>query len=489
MNRLSHGQLGQLYVPTPRYDRALVKAGMVHIGIGAFHRAHQADYTDKVMNRDGGDWGIIGSSLRSPRVRDLLQPQDGLYSLVGTDGEHQDIRVVGAVLKVLVATEDPQALIAALADPAIKVATLTITEKGYCHDPATGTLNRAHPDIAHDLEHYAREPRSAIGFLAAALIHRQALGAPITLLSCDNLSHNGRLLARVLKAFIAEVRPDVTPWVDDHVTFPCSMVDRIVPAVSAADLEYLSTRLGVRDEGAVFTERFCQWVIEDSFACERPRWENAGALLVDDVAPFEEMKLRLLNGSHSLIAYLGVLAGFTYVHEVMGNPDFARLVRSYMDSVTGTLSVPPGFDVERYKARLCERFANASLRHRTLQIAADGSQKIPQRWLPPLRQIIDQRGNTNFIALALAGWLRFLQGQQDNGTPIAVDDPLLDSLRKRMTGERTPGAAILGYEPVFGDLAAQYPDFVTVVEKIYSSLQEDGVMHFLSSNSGSTLMA
>lgn len=483
MQQLNNARLGQLKVATPNYDRSTLQAGIVHLGIGAFHRGHQADYTDQLMNSDGGNWGIVGASLRSPGMRDLLQPQDGLYSLVENDGESQHIRIVGSIQRVLVAPESPEQLITELANPAIKVVTLTITEKGYCHDPATGDINWEHPDIIHDLQYFASQPKSAIGFLAAALIRRHSDNAAVTLLSCDNLSHNGRLLERVIKAFIERVCPEILPWVDASVTFPCSMVDRIVPAVTEDDIERLSHTLGVFDAGAVFTESFCQWVIEDSFAAERPSWENAGALLVDDVSPFEEMKLRLLNGSHSLIAYLGVLAGFDFVHEVMENPTLKRWVRAYMDAVTPTLTIPDGFDIEDYKAQLCERFSNASLRHRTLQIAMDGSQKIPQRWLPPLRQLLESNSaDTSFFSLALAGWIRFLHGLKDCGQTYRVDDPLYESLKKILSASDDADVCqnILEYAPVFGNFFQNHPDFIEDVFNAYRSLCDVGVLQTLS---------
>ncbi len=304
----------------PGYDRAATGVGIVHLGIGAFHRAHQAWYTEQVLAGNGGAWAIVGASLRSGEIRDRLAPQDGLYTLVERDGDRTSCRVIGAVKSVLTGPEDPAALVAQLSHADIRVVTLTITEKGYFYDAGADRLRRDHPDICRDIEHFPTAPVTAVGYLAASLARRceMSLGG-VTLLSCDNLPHNGRVLKTVVTQFVAEADPSLLPWIEEHVTFPCSMVDRIVPATTAEDLDSLEKVLGCRDEAAVFTEPFSQWVIENNFARGAPPWQEAGVLLTDDVAPFETMKLRLLNGSHSLIAYLGYLAGYDFVHQVMAD--------------------------------------------------------------------------------------------------------------------------------------------------------------------------
>ncbi|GAB3090893.1 mannitol dehydrogenase family protein [Aestuariicella hydrocarbonica] len=488
MQRLNNATLPKLSVSAPGYDRAALQAGIVHLGIGAFHRGHQADYTDKLLNRQGGDWGIIGASLRSAGVRDQLQPQDGLYCLVENDGETSNIKVIGAIQSVLVGPEQPSQLIDVLSAPEIKVVTLTITEKGYCHDPASGQINWTHPDILWDLEHYQTAPKSAIGYLVAALEKRQGIDAAVTLLSCDNLSHNGKLLQNVVSAFAQRVRPSLLKWLQAHVTFPCSMVDRIVPAVTDKERQALQARLGLVDEGAVVTEPFSQWVIEDSFAGDKPDWAAVGAMLVDDVAPFEDMKLRLLNGSHSMIAYLGYLAGYDFVHEVMTNEHMTVLIKDYMNLATDTLTVPDGFDIDGYKQQLLHRFSNASLNHRTSQIAQDGSQKIPQRWLASVRTLLSQKQDAALLAFALAGWIRYLQGTRDTlgkppGEHFEIIDPLSATLTSLVKTEQqtshSPVKAILGVQSIFGNLLQEQPEWCAQVDDLHQAITAHGVLKTL----------
>lgn len=476
MSQLNKTTLTTLDVPGPDYDRDAIAPGIVHLGIGAFHRGHLADFTDRAISLEGGDWLIVGASLRSARVRDQLRPQDYLYSLVVNDGHHQSVRIIGALHSVIPAPEDPRRLIDAMASPGIHVVTLTITEKGYCHDPASGAINWEHPDIAYDLDHYRQSPRSAIGFLAAALELRAQSHSPLTLLSCDNLSHNGHLLERVLKAFVSRTNPALSTWLNENTAFPCSMVDRIVPAVTEERLSQLAREVGVEDAGAIFTEGFSQWIIEDSFAGPRPGWESAGAMLVEDVTPFEDMKLRLLNGSHSLIAYLGFVAGYDYVHEVMQDRVLNELVCNFMHTVDATVEVPGEFSLDDYKKQLQERFANVSLGHRTAQIAMDGSQKIPQRWLPPLRHLLSEGSDCSLFALALAAWIRYLDGVRDSGGIYSVDDPMIALINsKQEAGGDCPVELVLGIESIFGNLSTEHPVFSAKVRSNYELLKQRGI--------------
>lgn len=476
--RLSNESLGGLsdHIVKPQYRRDAIKSGIVHLGVGAFHRAHQAWYTEQVLNREPGDWGIVGVSLRRPEARDQLQPQDGLYTVVERDGEQLRCQVVGAIKQVLVAPEDPQALIKQLAQAEIKLITLTITEKGYCYDAASGGLKLDHPDVQRDIEQFPENPTTAIGFLVASLAQRAASGRPgVTLLSCDNLSHNGRILQKVVLDFAARVDPSLPAWIKVNVSFPCSMVDRIVPATTVADLSTLQQILGVRDEAAVFTEPFSQWVVEDNFIRGAPDWQRVGVLFTDDVTPFETMKLRLLNGSHSLIAYLGFLAGYDYVHEVMADKDLERLVRLYMDAqAQPTLKIPQGFNIEEYKAQLCQRFANSALNHRTYQIAQDGSQKIPQRWLASVRTLANKGQSTMILALAVAGWIHYLEGRRDNGEAFDVDDPLAKSLRLAVQ-DKKPCQAVMEISSIFGDMLFTQEHFVAAVSQCYQQIKSQGV--------------
>ncbi len=413
----------------PRYERAACGAGIVHLGIGAFHRAHQAVYTEAVLNTLGGNWRIIGCSLRSDTVQKQLNPQTGLYTLL-EKGVQTQLQIVGAQLDVLVAPENPQAVVDTMSLPNIKVVTLTVTEKGYCHHPATGDLNLEHPDILHDLSN-PMSPKTVVGLLVAACRQRKQQGnAGLTCLSCDNLPHNGKVLQKVVQQFAQHVSPELNDWIDRNVTFPCSMVDRIVPATTPEDIATLEQLAGFHDEGLVVAEPFSQWVIEDNFCQGRPEWERVGALLVDDVAVYENMKLRLLNGSHSLLAYAGYLGGFETIHQVMEDALYRALCQRFMQQAAITLSVPQGFNINTYQQQLLERFSNPGLKHRTWQIAMDGSQKVPQRWLASLRDLLSMGEDVQIMALALAAWMRYVTGVDENGQTIDISDPYASTFKK-----------------------------------------------------------
>jgi fructuronate reductase len=427
----------------------------VHLGIGAFHRAHQAVFTEDAIAAGGGDWGICGVTQRGPGVVDQLAPQDGLYSVTARDGAGAATRVIGAVREVRWARADPEAVRDRIAAPATAVVTLTVTEKGYRHDPAGGGLNRRDPDVAADLADGGT--RTVLGQLAAGLERRRATsGAPITILSCDNLPANGRLLRGLMREF-TEGRP-LRPWLEEAVAFPCTMVDRIVPATTPHDRDEITATLGVADEGAVVTEPFAQWVIEDAFAAPRPAWERAGAILADDVSPYELVKLRLLNGSHSTVAYLGALAGHELVAEAVA--PFAPVLRALMaDDAAPTVSVPAGFDLPAYQDEVLARFANSALPYRTLQVASDGSQKLPQRLLGTARDRRRAGAEPRMAALGVAAWMRFVSARcSDAGQPLPLDDPLGGVIAERLAGETAPGAVVdrlLAMEQIFpGELAA-----------------------------------
>jgi fructuronate reductase len=415
-------------IVVPGYDIRSVGVGIVHLGIGNFHRAHQAVYTDEAMRRSGGNWGICGVSLRSGAVRDRLAPQDGLYTLVEVGSEHRRFRVVGAVRELLVAPEDPAAVIARLADPTVSVVTLTVTEKGYCLD-AAGELDLGHPDIAADLAEPGK-PRSAIGYLVAGLGSRAAEDAGgLTIVSCDNLAGNGRLLKAAVLTLAACLDSDLARWIELNCRFPATVVDRIVPATEPWVADAVAESIGLEDTAPVIGEPFSQWVIEADFAGPIPSWDRVGAEFVDDVAPYEEMKLRLLNASHSAIAYLGCLAGWSTVADAMSEPAVASYVSELMArEVEPVLAVPPGFDVQAYRGRLLERFSNTALDHRTRQIAMDGSQKLPHRVLPTLATQLAGAGEWHRLALAVAAWIRYTRGIDRAGGTYQVDDPLAERL-------------------------------------------------------------
>ena len=461
---------------TLAYDPVLTDIGIVHLGVGAFHRAHMADYTDAVLA--GGDrrWAILGASLRAPDTRDALKDQDFLYTLAVSDEAGERCRVIGAIRGILVAPENPQALIEAMCLPSVKIVSLTVTEKGYCHDPATGTLNEQHPDILHDLAN-PDSPRSAPGFLVEAIRARKARGLPpFTVLCCDNLPANGRTVARVV-ARLAELRnPALGAYVAEHIAFPATMVDRIVPATTDADRTRIAAATGLVDRWPVVTEAFTDWVIEDNFPQGRPDW---AARFVSDIAPFETMKLRLLNGSHSSMSYLGYLAGHETIADCMGDAALVHFVSHLMNAeVTSTLAVPPDTDVSAYKRALLGRFRNPGLRHRTWQIAMDGSQKLPQRLLGTIRDRLKAGAPIDALALGVAAWMRYVTGIDEKGGAIDVRDPLKDELRARADAAGLDAArlapALLGIEKVFGqDLPADH-HFTTAVTRALDSLIRHG---------------
>ncbi|MES2173487.1 MAG: mannitol dehydrogenase family protein [Pseudomonadota bacterium] len=452
MSRLSFETLASLpaNVLRPGYDRAAVQCGVVHIGIGAFHRAHQAVVFDDVLNAGDLRWGIIAASLRSPAVRDQMQPQDGLYTMLVRDGAAQQARVIGAVQRVIVAPEEPQALLAALASADTHIVTLTITEKGYKLDPATGALIESDPQLAADLVSLD-SPQTAPGYLVAALARRRATGiSPFTAISCDNLPHNGARLRGAVLELARRHDADLAEWIAQHGAFPETMVDRIVPATMPEDIAALTDHMGVEDQAMVKTEPFLQWVIEDRFCGPRPDF-GAGVQLTAAVAPWEEAKLRLLNGAHSGIAYLGGLAGIAHVHEVLALPDARHFVEALWDEAETTLSPPPELDVAAYRRDLMARFDNPTLRHRTRQIAMDGSQKLPQRLLTPIAMRLKAGQGIDALALAVAAWLRWQAGRDDRGAPHQVDDPLAGTMAAALVDRHDAAdrvAAILAFDAV-----------------------------------------
>ncbi|WP_298015289.1 mannitol dehydrogenase family protein [uncultured Castellaniella sp.] len=408
----------------PGYRPQAHGVGIVHLGAGAFHKAHQAVYTDDVLARDGGDWRIRGISLRGEAAAQALNPQDGLYTVLVRGEREPSVRVVGSIAEVIAAVRDPQAARQALLDPAVKVVTLTVTEKAYGIDRASGRLMREHPAVARDLR-APDEPVGVLGMLVWALGRRRALGAaPFTVLCCDNLPDNGHLLRAGVLDMAAAVAPELVPWIAEQVAFPCSMVDRITPASTDATLDDVARLAGCEDRAAVETEPFSMWVIEDRFPEGRPAWEHAGALMVDDVAPFERMKLRMLNGAHSLLAYAGHVAGWTYVREAIADPDLSRVLRRLMDGAAASLErEPAGLALRDYADALCRRFANPAMAHETYQIAMDGTEKIPQRLLAPADRTLLLQGDVRPFAFAIAAWMRYCLGVTDAGASYALRDP------------------------------------------------------------------
>jgi len=389
------------------------------------------------------------------------------------------LQVIGAVKDVLVAPESPEALLRALTDPAVAIITLTVTEKGYCYDPATAALDEKHPDIVHDLSAPA-SPRTTPGFLVEALRRRRAAKvAPFTVLCCDNLPHNGRTVAGIVTRFAELSDPQFAHFIRNEIAFPSTMVDRITPATTDTDRAAIAARIGCEDAAAAITEPFSQWVIEDRFTGGvRPDWSIAGAEFVSDVAPYENMKLRLLNGAHSTLAYLGYLAGYETVSDTMRDPNYRRLAEGLMDDAATTLKMPPGADVASYKRALIERFNNPALKHRTWQICMDGSQKLPQRLLGSIRDRLAAGAPVDRLVMGVAGWMRYVTGIDEHGQPIDVRDPLSARLRAiadeagRVADRLAP--ALLAVREIFAAELADDPRFRTAVTAALARIIEKG---------------
>lgn len=477
MIRLCDATLSQLPadVARPRYDRSNVQTGMVHLGTGAFHRAHQAVFTDDCLNGGATDWGIVAASLRSADTSDALMPQDGLYTLALRENEAQALRVVGAIKQTLVGPQDPSALLAAMANPAIRIVSLTITEKGYSANVASGDLRLDDPGIQHDLVHPAA-PRTALGYVAQALALRRAAGLkPFTVVSCDNLPGNGHLLHRVLTQFAEARDADFGRYVAGEVACPSCMVDRIVPATTDADRDMVAARLGLRDAWPVLAEPFFQWVIEDRFPTGRPEWERSGVGFAADVAPYEAMKLRLLNGAHSTIAAMGRVAGHATVAVAVGNPVIRAFITAYWAEVAPTIA--PGIDVAAYTKRLLTRFDNTALQHKTAQIATDASLKVPQRIVAPLRALIAMGRPAPMLSFALAAWIRSCQGDDEAGAAMPLSDPQLQDW-SNLPGPEVAVAvtvdAFTAFAPVFG--AGVSPDVVASIVAGLADIRNLGVL-------------
>ena len=418
-------------------------AGIVHLGLGAFFRAHGAIYVEQAMAASGGDWGIVGVSLQSPGTRDRLAPQGWAYTALQLGLEGETAQVVTVLRDVLVAPENPQAVLDAMTAPAVRIVSLTVTEKGYCHEPSTGRLNADHPDIRHDLDNPL--PRSAPGFLVRALQARRAAGIPpFTVLCCDNLPENGHVVRGVVLDLARLIDPDLAAWIEAQGAFPSTMVDRIVPATTPADLDRVETLTGRRDEAPVMHEPFRQWVVEDRFCNGRPDLGAVGVQLVEDVTPFEHMKLRMLNGTHSSLAYLGYLAGHQTIADTMADPVMAQFVdRLWRSEIIPALTPPPGTDLAAYADALAARYANPAIRHRTWQIAMDGSQKLPQRILGTIAEGRAAGRPVPGLTLAVAAWMRYASGRDEAGGTIEVKDPLAPQMAALWRDD--PAATVDGF--------------------------------------------
>jgi fructuronate reductase len=459
-------------------QRDKLQPGIVHLGLGAFARAHTAVFTEEAMLASGDfDWGIVGVTQRSDTVARQLAPQDGLFTVAERGDGAAPLRVVSSIVEALSGRDNPQGVADRIAAASTRVVTLTITEKGYRFDPGTGTLNLDDDEVQADLA--GRAPRTAVGQITRGLQQRARTGVgPITVVSCDNLPGNGELTGTLVRGFAAALPPaegqPLLAWLEENVTFPSTMVDRMVPATTPADLDGVERELGLRDEAGVVAEPFKQWVIEDNFAAGRPRWEDAGALFSSDVAAWEAAKLRLLNASHSMLAYLGLAAGQETISDAVGQAAFLTACRRMMvEEALPTITLPPELDGEQYCSQVLSRFANPALGHTTAKVGSDGSQKLGLRLLPTIRGTLDAGREPRWAALAVAAWMHHVVT-----TPEAdLNDPLATQLHTALPATRTAATvvpALLGFHPIFGHDLAQHDGFTELVLHWYSTLETDG---------------
>lgn len=453
--------------------------GIVHLGPGAFFSAFNAVYTDDVLAAEGGPWGIIAVSLQSARAAQALGPQGGVYTSVTLGPKAADLRVIEAISKVMTAPEDPAAVVQAMSDPQIKIVSLTVTEKGYCHHPSTGALQRDAPEILHDLTHPDR-PKTVPGFIVAALAKRRAEGLrPFTVLSCDNLPDNGAMLRRIILEFAQLRDPALAGWIEREGRFPATMVDRITPATTPEDIDRLAAQTGYADLACVQHEAFRQWVVEDDFVDGiRPAWDCAGAQFVTSVAAHEMMKLRCLNGTHSALAYLGYLAGYETISETVADACFASLCEKlWAQEILPTVSQPEGGHLPGYVQALLERYRNPAIQHRTWQIAMDGSQKLPQRILGTIMDRRDAGQSAPGLCLVVAAWMRYVGGTDEQGGCIDVRDPLAERLKTASDAASDAAGkveALLAVTEVFPPELAGDAQFVSVVTEAYADLVQNG---------------
>jgi fructuronate reductase len=477
--RLSRHALGRLprTVRRPGVDGAALNTGIVHLGLGAFARAHLAAFTQPLLAADPS-WGILGVSLRSPATRDALAPQDFLYTCATRDGGGVSLAVMSVLTGILVAPENPDVVVAAMADPAVRIVSISVSERGYHRRAADGVLDEEAPLIRVDLRQ-PNTPRTVPGLITAALRQRRVNGVPpFTVLCCDNLPGNGNSTRALVGRFARLIDPALADFIENEAVFPNTMVDQIVPATTDADRAEIDAALGVHDAWPVVCEPFRQWVIEDRFPLGRPAWERTGAELVTDVLPYESMKLRMLNGSHSAIAYLGQLAGWRTVADAIADPTLAAFITGLMQEAAATLQMPPQVDLAAYSRALMARFANPALQHQTTQIARDGSQKLPMRLFATAAARAACGLASPHIALAVAAWLRFLQGRADDGSLLPIEDPKKDMLlaaARRAATSRSLCDAIFAFHDVVPPPLADVLAFRDEVRAAFEDLVTLGV--------------
>ena len=472
----------------PSYDRSNVKAGIVHIGVGGFHRSHEAYYTDALMNQsDACDWGICGVGLREAdrKIGDILKAQDYLYTLIVKHPQGKiENYVIGSLIDFMLSCDDPGAVIDKMASADTKIVSLTITEGGYNFNPATGEFDFGNADVRHDLQNPS-SPKTVFGYLTAALKKRRAGGLPaFTVQSCDNIQHNGNLTRNMVLAFAHEQDAELARWIDSDVRFPNAMVDRITPVTTPDDIAYLATEVGLKDEWPVTCEPFTQWVIEDTFSNGRPAWERVGAQFVPDVTPYEKMKLRLLNAGHSVLGLLGSIHGHETIDGCVADPLFATYLRRFMDvEATPVLDPVEGIDLDAYKDKLIERFGNPNIKDNLSRICLESSAKLPVFLVPTISENLAQGGSIQFATLVVAAWCLYSdKGADRHGARLDIADAMKDELHQAANGTSDDTLSFLKLEPIFGGLiheerfTALYSE---MIEALYENPDIALIMHKL----------
>lgn len=467
-------------VSMPNYDRSRLQTKIVHLGFGAFHRAHQGLFTDEIARKSDSDWGYCEVNLFGGKeLIKQLREQDHLYTVTEKGADKTEVKVSGSVCESLHPSLDGKdAVLEKMAEPQVAIVSMTITEKGYCSDPSTGLLENSNPLIINDLAN-PTQPTSAIGYIVQALrLRRDRRLTPFTVMSCDNVQENGHVAKAAVMGYVNLLDKELARWIEENVTFPCTMVDRIVPAATEETLTEIAELLGVEDPCGIACEPFRQWVIEDNFVAGRPNWDLAGAEFVEDVIPFEEMKLRMLNGSHSFLAYLGYLGGYAHISDTMTNPAYKKAALELMlEEQAPTLSMPEGTDLTAYATLLIDRFTNPSLKHQTWQIAMDGSQKLPPRMLNSIIDHIENGSDFKRLAMGVAGWMRYVSATDEQEKAIDVRDPLAEKLKSICDQHGlnvSVVTALMMEESIFCPELVKNEQFVSDIQTAYSTLIELG---------------
>jgi len=471
-------------VRRPGYNRHEVKTGIVHIGVGNFHRSHQAFFTDHLLGKGRKEWGICGISLLESdrRIYNTLVEQDGLYTLLTAnfDGSFS-AHVIGSIVEYIFAPENPSAVLQKMSDPDVKIITMTITEGGYNLDASTGEFQINESSIQWDIRN-PDHPETVFGYLTQALKLRRDRGiSGLTVQSCDNIQKNGDVLRKMLLSYVSAAEPGLTKWIVDNVSFPNSMVDRITPVTKPSDIETLKETFNIKDDWPVVCEPFIQWVVEDDYVNGRPDWENAGVQFVKDVGPYEKMKIRLLNAGHSLLGFTGTLYGLNTVDEAVNVPQIRKLLQRFMDEeVTPLLGIIEGIDLNNYKENLLRRFGNRNIRDKLSRICSESSAKIPKFLVPTILEQIAKEGPVKCGALIIATWCRYLELAGTPGFDYAIEDKLGSLLQERAyKSVHGDPLSFLKLETVFGRLA-ESQRFVATYCLVIESLRKYGINRTIS---------